>query len=178
MFIFGIFSQQSFRCVHKYQKQKCNPLLQNSSQQRPLLEDIKENFPLEVGKTSTVDETPLDLMRTRSKIYSDTPLITPKFDPRLPYTPALRTARKGEHLMSMNGSPISSDLGDKASLSISLGKKKHTILVPLASNQPLNIDSSLPESLGAMSKDARKEALGKLTVLQDHVAKLMAELAQ
>lgn len=38
----------------------------------------------------------------------ETPLITPKFDPRLPCTPAmLREAKPGERIMSMAGSPIS-----------------------------------------------------------------------
>ncbi|XP_071785211.1 borealin-like [Asterias amurensis] len=40
----------------------------------------------------------------------DTPAITPKFDPRLPVTPAtcaMREARRGETMMSLSGSPLS-----------------------------------------------------------------------
>ncbi|XP_046552880.1 borealin-like isoform X2 [Haliotis rubra] len=38
----------------------------------------------------------------------ETPLITPKFDPKLPYTPAgVRDPRPGERLLSITGSPVS-----------------------------------------------------------------------
>ncbi|XP_035679537.1 borealin-like [Branchiostoma floridae] len=39
-------------------------------------------------------------------VWSDTPLITPKFDPRLPTTPMVREAKAGERLMSISGSPV------------------------------------------------------------------------
>jgi len=42
--------------------------------------------------------------------WGATPMVTPKFDPRLPFTPASkRPATQEENVMSMAGSPISVD---------------------------------------------------------------------
>ncbi|KAL5020959.1 hypothetical protein ScPMuIL_000114 [Solemya velum] len=43
-----------------------------------------------------------------------TPLVTPKFDPRLPITPSqLRDAHPGEMLMSLDGSPLNNPADGK-----------------------------------------------------------------
>ncbi|XP_051949191.1 borealin-like [Xyrauchen texanus] len=57
-----------------------------------------------------------------SSIIGATPLITPRFDPRLPKTPAVRMARHKEKLysMSVNGSPIAGSAEDIV-ISVPLG---------------------------------------------------------
>ncbi|TRY53651.1 hypothetical protein DNTS_008652 [Danionella cerebrum] len=57
-----------------------------------------------------------------SSIIGATPLVTPRFDPRLPKTPALRVAHHREKVfsMSVNGSPISAG-GDDIVISVPLG---------------------------------------------------------
>lgn len=57
-----------------------------------------------------------------SSIIGSTPLITPRFDPRLPKTPGLRLARHREKIysMSVNGSPIAG-AGEDVVISVPLG---------------------------------------------------------
>ncbi|XP_056335447.1 borealin [Danio aesculapii] len=57
-----------------------------------------------------------------SSIIGATPLITPRFDPRLPKTPALRSAlhREKVYSMSVNGSPLSAG-GEDIVISVPIG---------------------------------------------------------
>ncbi|PIK34480.1 putative borealin-like [Apostichopus japonicus] len=57
-------------------------------------------------------ETPANSVNFSYQGY-DTPFMTPKFDPRLPVTPAMaRQPKKGEVLMSFAGSPVINENGD------------------------------------------------------------------
>ncbi|KAG1953435.1 borealin [Pimephales promelas] len=57
-----------------------------------------------------------------ASVIGSTPLITPRFDPRLPKTPGLRLAHHREKIysMSVNGSPIASG-GEDVVISVPLG---------------------------------------------------------
>lgn len=71
--------------------------------------------------------------------YSNTPMVTPKFDPRLPVTPALlREPKVGESIMSLNGSPIvnSAPAPNTPQLSISLGNGRRIQLHPTSNLSP------------------------------------------
>lgn len=58
-----------------------------------------------------VNTTPLHKIEKME--WGQTPLITPKFDPKLPFTPEnIRKMRPGERLMSIAGSPVECDPTD------------------------------------------------------------------
>ncbi|XP_051526576.1 borealin-like [Myxocyprinus asiaticus] len=75
-----------------------------------------------------------------SSIIGATPLITPRFDPRLPKTPAVRMARHKEKLysMSVNGSPIAGSAEDIV-ISVPLGNGE---CIQLLANEMDSVDLS------------------------------------
>lgn len=93
----------------------------------------------------------------------NTPMVTPKFDPRLPVTPAcLREAKRGETIMSMSGSPIS----NPTKLDCNLPG-----ILTLGNGKVLDVntsDDSTIEDL-AMDETTRKN----IQMLQGHLARLL-----
>lgn len=95
---------------------------------------------------------------------SHTPLVTPKFDPRLPLTPALlREPRAGERIMSLSGSPIVNH-GPVSS--------DAEVLIPLGNGQTfhLNAASHLSPSQPAVLDDAARR---NVEMLQQKLAQLL-----
>ncbi|XP_061196341.1 borealin-like [Saccostrea echinata] len=63
--------------------------------------------------------------------WSNTPLVTPKFDPRVPLTPAeTRRAKPGEILMSLDGSPVQSNSHTNA-YNFSVKQKRNTVTLDI-----------------------------------------------
>lgn len=63
--------------------------------------------------------------------WSNTPLVTPKFDPRVPLTPAdARRAKPGEILMSLDGSPVQSNSHSRA-YSVIANQKRNTVTLAI-----------------------------------------------
>lgn len=97
--------------------------------------------------------------------YSNTPMVTPKFDPRLPVTPALlREPKVGESIMSLNGSPIvnSAPASNTPQLSISLGNGRRI---------QLNPTSHLSPSQSTILNDAARK---NVELLQQKLSQLLA----
>ncbi|KAK2162181.1 hypothetical protein LSH36_102g04000 [Paralvinella palmiformis] len=70
----------------------------------------------------------------------DTPLITPKFDPRLPITPAMtRRPKVGEIFLSLAGSPIAADV-DRSTIVIKKDPELKKTFVVL-DNEQLDLDN-------------------------------------
>jgi len=100
---------------------------------------------------------------------------TPAFDPRLPKTPFIRMPKRGESILSMNGSPLAMDV---KSTRIVAGPLT-TVMLPMANGKAIELDptGSLAANTKGLTKRGRKEVVGKLQTLQDQVASLMAQLA-
>lgn len=80
-------------------------------------------------------KTPANQTADRDKFWGDTPLITPKFDPRLPFAAHRGRAPKvGERIMSLAGSPISIA---KNEVSFDPMSRKTTIVL---NNQPMELE--------------------------------------
>ncbi|XP_022335659.1 borealin-like [Crassostrea virginica] len=96
--------------------------------------------------------------------WCNTPLVTPKFDPRVPLTPAdTRRARPGEILMSMDGSPVQSNSHSRA-YSFNVKQKRNTV----------TLDIQLPEE----SEKAEIETLPheeKLTAIINVLSQALKE---
>lgn len=96
--------------------------------------------------------------------YGHTPIVTPKFDPRLPLTPALlREPKAGERIMSLSGSPIVNHgpLTTDAEVLIPLGNGK---------TYHLNTASHLSPSQPAVLDDAARR---NVELLQQKLAQLL-----
>ncbi|XP_011445194.2 borealin [Magallana gigas] len=77
--------------------------------------------------------------------WSNTPLVTPKFDPRVPLTPAdARRAKPGEILMSLDGSPVHSNSHSRA-YSFNVKQKRNTVTLDI--QLPEETEKSEIESL-------------------------------
>lgn len=111
-----------------------------------------------------------------NKMAARVPQATPALDPRLPKTPFLRLAKRGESIMSINGSPIAQKdqprvmLGDRDSSIISLNLNGGKIL-------QLDGVQSVQKFKRTMSKRAKKEATDQLQRLQEQIAMMQAQLA-
>jgi len=100
----------------------------------------------------------------RTVPHSYTPLVTPKFDPRLPLTPALlREPKAGERIMSLSGSPIVNH-GPIASHA--------EVLIPLGNGKTfhLNTTSNLSPSQPAVLDDAARK---NVELLQQKLSQLL-----
>lgn len=98
---------------------------------------------------------------------------TPAFDPRLPCTPFLRMAKRGESIMSMNGSPIA-----LASKTASVGSKRTTISVSLKGGKIVELAdiASVAAAKKGMTKRNKKEAVDQLAELEAQIASMKAML--
>lgn len=95
-----------------------------------------------------------------SSVIGSTPLITPRFDPRLPKTPALRLAHHREKVysMSVNGSPIAG------------GGEDIVISVPLGNGECIQLLASEMDSVDLSQLD--EKALRSIRNLQNRLTTL------
>ncbi|XP_042633075.1 borealin [Cyprinus carpio] len=95
-----------------------------------------------------------------SSVIGTTPLITPRFDPRLPKTPALRLARHREKVfsMSVNGSPIAG------------GGEDIVISVPIGNGECIQLLASEMDSVDLSQLD--EKALRSIRNLQNRLTTL------
>lgn len=85
--------------------------------------------------------TPARNMMDSSLLMGATPLVTPRFDPRLPKTPAVRIPRHKERVysISVNGSPIAAG-GDDIVINVPVGNGE---TIQLLASQMDSVDLSL-----------------------------------
>ncbi|KAG7271377.1 hypothetical protein CRUP_019922 [Coryphaenoides rupestris] len=102
--------------------------------------------------------TPDRNMLDSSLLMGATPLVTPRFDPRLPKTPAVRVPRHKERVysISVNGSPIQSSARDLV------------ISVPLGNGESIQLLASQMDSVDLSSLD--ETALQSIRHLQSRLA--------
>ena len=100
---------------------------------------------------------------------------TPAMDARLPKTPFLRAAKRGESFISLNGSPIAA-----GPPGVHLASSASTITLPLDDGKimqlPATVDDLGPATKG-LSKRNKRAARDKLAALQDQLTAMMAALA-
>ncbi|XP_034748264.1 borealin [Etheostoma cragini] len=104
--------------------------------------------------------TPARSMLDSSFIMGPTPLITPRFDPRLPKTPAVRIPRHKERVysISVNGSPISA------------GNEDIVINVPIGNGESIQLLASQLDSVDLSVLD--ETALASIRLLQNRLTTL------
>ncbi|XP_032390640.1 borealin [Etheostoma spectabile] len=104
--------------------------------------------------------TPARSMLDSSFIMGPTPLITPRFDPRLPKTPAVRIPRHKERVysISVNGSPISA------------GNEDIVINVPIGNGESIQLLASQLDSVDLSGLD--ETALASIRLLQNRLTTL------
>ncbi|XP_069032761.1 borealin isoform X1 [Embiotoca jacksoni] len=121
-----------------------------------------------VGKRSTAIRqstrkplvTPARSMMDSSLMMGPTPLITPRFDPRLPKTPAVRIPRHKERVysISVNGSPIAA------------GNEDIVINVPIGNGESIQLLASQMDSVDLSQLD--ENALRSIRQLQNRLKTL------
>ncbi|XP_026204584.1 borealin isoform X2 [Anabas testudineus] len=104
--------------------------------------------------------TPARSMLDSSLMMGPTPLITPRFDPRLPKTPAVRVPRHKERVysISVNGSPIAA------------GNEDIVINVPIGNGESIQLLASQMDSVDLSLLD--ETALRSIRLLQNRLTTL------
>ncbi|XP_010732370.2 borealin [Larimichthys crocea] len=104
--------------------------------------------------------TPARSMLDSSLMMGATPLITPRFDPRLPKTPAVRVPRHKERVysISVNGSPIAA------------GNEDIVINVPIGNGESVQLLGSQMDSVDLSLLD--ETALKSIRLLQNRLTTL------
>uniref|UniRef100_A0A3P9MFK8 Cell division cycle associated 8 n=1 Tax=Oryzias latipes TaxID=8090 RepID=A0A3P9MFK8_ORYLA len=104
--------------------------------------------------------TPARSMLDSSLLMGATPLITPRFDPRLPQTPAVRVPRHKERVysISVNGSPIAA------------GNEDIVINVPIGNGESIQLLASQMDSVDLSLLD--DTALRSIRLLQNRLTNL------
>ncbi|XP_047461201.1 borealin-like [Mugil cephalus] len=104
--------------------------------------------------------TPARSMLDSSLMMGPTPLITPRFDPRLPKTPAVRVPRHKERVysISVNGSPIAA------------GNEDIVINVPIGNGESVQLLASQMDSVDLSMLD--ETALKSIRLLQNRLTRL------
>ncbi|XP_039977586.1 borealin [Xiphias gladius] len=104
--------------------------------------------------------TPARTMLDSSLMMGPTPLITPRFDPRLPKTPAVRVPRHKERVysISVNGSPIAA------------GNEDIVINVPVGNGESIQLLASQMDSVDLSLLD--ETALKSIRLLQNRLTTL------
>ncbi|XP_071356421.1 borealin isoform X1 [Trachinotus anak] len=104
--------------------------------------------------------TPARSMLDSSLMMGPTPLITPRFDPRLPKTPAVRVPRHKERVysISVNGSPIAA------------GNEDIVINVPIGNGESIQLLASQMDSVDLSLLD--ETALKSIQLLQNRLTTL------
>ncbi|XP_056438761.1 borealin [Gadus chalcogrammus] len=117
----------------------------------------------QTGRKSTRKNlvTPARSMLDSSMMMGATPLITPRFDPRLPKTPGVRVPRHKERIysISVNGSPVQSSNQDIV------------INVPIGNGENIQLLASQMDSVDLSSLD--EAALEGIRRLQSRLATLL-----
>ncbi|XP_031730586.1 borealin [Anarrhichthys ocellatus] len=106
--------------------------------------------------------TPARSMLNSSLMMGPTPLITPRFDPRLPKTPAVRNPRHKERVysISVNGSPIAA------------GNEDIVINLPIGNGESVQLLASQIDSVDLSQLD--ETALKSIRLLQNRLTTLCA----
>lgn len=104
--------------------------------------------------------TPARTMMDSSLMMGATPLVTPRFDPRLPKTPAVRVPRHKERVysISVNGSPIAA------------GNEEVVINVPIGNGESIQLLASQMDSVDLSLLD--ETALRSIRLLQNRLTTL------
>ncbi|XP_071755467.2 borealin [Centroberyx gerrardi] len=104
--------------------------------------------------------TPARSVLDSSLLMGPTPLVTPRFDPRLPKTPAVRIPRHKERVysISVNGSPIAA------------GNEDIVINVPVGNGESIQLLASEMDSVDLSSLD--ENALKSIRLLQNRLTTL------
>ncbi|XP_037649802.1 borealin [Sebastes umbrosus] len=104
--------------------------------------------------------TPARSMMDTSLMMGPTPLVTPRFDPRLPKTPAVRIPRHKERVysISVNGSPIAA------------GNEDVVINVPIGNGESIQLLASQLDSVDLSLLD--ETALSSIRLLQNRLTTL------
>ncbi|XP_005938840.1 borealin [Haplochromis burtoni] len=104
--------------------------------------------------------TPARSLLDSSVMMGPTPLITPRFDPRLPKTPAVRVPRHKERVysISVNGSPIAA------------GNEDIVINVPVGNGESIQLLASQMDSVDLSLLD--ETAMRSIQQLQNRLTKL------
>ncbi|XP_029920118.1 borealin [Myripristis murdjan] len=104
--------------------------------------------------------TPARNMMDSSLMMGPTPLVTPRFDPRLPKTPAVRIPRHKERVysISVNGSPIAA------------GSEEVVINVPIGNGESIQLLASQMDSVDLSLLD--ETALKSIRLLQNRLTTL------
>ncbi|XP_074470476.1 borealin [Sebastes fasciatus] len=104
--------------------------------------------------------TPARSMLDTSLMMGPTPLVTPRFDPRLPKTPAVRIPRHKERVysISVNGSPIAA------------GNEDVVINVPIGNGESIQLLASQLDSVDLSLLD--ETALSSIRLLQNRLTTL------
>lgn len=104
--------------------------------------------------------TPVRSMLDSSLVMGPTPLITPRWDPRLPKTPAVRIPRHKERVysISVNGSPIAA------------GSEDIVINVPIGNGESIQLLASQMDSVDLSLLD--ENALKSIRLLQNRLTTL------
>ncbi|KAK9526598.1 hypothetical protein VZT92_015287 [Zoarces viviparus] len=104
--------------------------------------------------------TPARSMLNSSLMMGPTPLITPRFDPRLPKTPAVRNPRHKERVysISVNGSPIAA------------GNEDIVINLPIGNGESVQLLASQMDSVDLSQLD--ETALRSIRLLQNRLTTL------
>ncbi|XP_059900053.1 borealin-like [Gadus macrocephalus] len=141
------------------------PLLQGKSK-RPPVTSKKTRVQSVLGQTGRKSTrknlvTPARSMLDSSMMMGATPLITPRFDPRLPKTPGVRVPRHKERIysISVNGSPVQSSNQDIV------------INVPIGNGENIQLLASQMDSVDLSSLD--EAALEGIRRLQSRLATLL-----
>ncbi|KAM4629970.1 borealin [Polymixia lowei] len=119
----------------------------------------KQNAPVRRSNRKPL-VTPARSMLDSSLLMGHTPLVTPRFDPRLPKTPALRIPRHKERVysISVNGSPIVA------------GGEDIVINVPIGNGESIQLLASQMESVDLSLLD--DNALRSIRLLQNRLTTL------
>lgn len=104
--------------------------------------------------------TPARSLLDSSMLMGSTPLVTPRFDPRLPKTPAVRIPRHKERVysISVNGSPIAA------------GNEDIVINVPIGNGESIQLLASQMDSVDLSLLD--ETALRSIRQLQNRLTTL------
>ncbi|XP_058475808.1 borealin isoform X1 [Solea solea] len=107
--------------------------------------------------------TPARSIMDSSLMMGPTPLVTPRFDPRLPKTPAVRVPRHKERVysISVNGSPIAA------------GNQDIVINVPIGNGESVQLLASQMDSVDLSMLD--ETALRSIRLLQNRLTTLCGQ---
>merc|ERR1719309_954365 len=125
------------------------------------------------GKVSS--ETPASSQVPKAKAgLGKTPTITPKFDTRSLGRTVTRTAKTGEVLVSLSGSPVTPMVAGGSRIPNKVGKKEvETAEIPLGGGTTLNVPITEDSQGIVMPVDLDPEQLGKIQELHKSLGNML-----